>query len=215
MIAAACDGSARSDDPTREAPWWLLIVVGAAIVVLLVAFVRRGSKVPKVNPTSWKTDARTGYANARWLYDAMGEDLAVWRGNALVVTGTTNEKPQPVAASSRFSEHWGALDRRYGEASDALYRLEVGAPDRRSASTALTALTAIRTVRRALDRRADARFGYRTVAASTTNADELAASREQEVRASMELADARRILADALDELAIVAGERSIYGSAG
>jgi hypothetical protein len=218
VVVAACDGT-PSDELDRQAPWWLLIVFAVALVVVFVSLVTRGKKVPQVNPTSWKTDARTGYAAGRWLYDAMGEDLAVWRGNDVAVAEATPGAKQPTRsnavpdAATSLRETWGALDQRYTEASDALYRLEVGAPDRRSSSMALEALSSLRTTRAALDRRADARQAYRAAAAGGAADAELVIAREQEVRASMHLAESRARLSEALGGLATVASDRGRYAS--
>ena len=76
---------APDDEADDETPWWLLLLVLFSLIVIIASLIRRGSrkKVTVVpGAPTWKDHARAGYADARWLYDAMAEDVAVWRGNA-------------------------------------------------------------------------------------------------------------------------------------
>lgn len=197
-VLSACDTSTGSDAEPRQAPWWLLILVLAGLVVILLTIVRRGSRKNRaMDPTSWKADARSGYAHAHWLYDAMSEDLAVQRGNTLF------ESVGDTVSGSSADDRRHAFERRYGEASDSLYRLEVGAPDNRSAAAAHTLITAVITTRKAFDARADARLGYRRSAAAEKDGPDLTEARDREVRTSIALSEARVRFSDALAELSI------------
>lgn len=187
-----------------ETPWWLLLVVLGAFLILIIAFVSRGSKkrlVVAPAPTTWKENARKGYADARWLFDAMSEDLAIWRGNA------TYDSTSAVGATAgtALAETWAQLDARTGKASDSLYALEVTAPDRRTAQAASTAVASMRSVRRSVDDRAEARMNYRTVEAGVDVGQvALQDAREREVRASRNLAEARSAYGAALTSLSTV-----------
>lgn len=198
VALSACDASTGADAEPREAPWWLLILVSVGLIVILMSLVRRGSRKNRaMDPTSWKSDARSGYAHAHWLYDAMSEDLAVSRGNTLF------EPVGDTAATSSANDRWREFDRRYDEASDSLYRLEVGAPDNRSAAAAHTLVAAMTRTRKAFDARADARLGYRRSVAAEGNGSGLADARDREVRTSITLSEARVRFSDALAELSI------------
>jgi len=197
-VLSACDASTGPDAEPRETPWWLLIIVLAGLVVILVTLVRRGSRKNRaMDPTSWKSDARSGYAHAHWLYDAMSEDLAVWRGNTLF------EPERDTVSASSAANRWREFERRYGEASDSLYRLEVGAPDNRSAAAAHTLIAAAMKTRKAFDARADARLGYRRSATTGGDGPDLTEARDREVRTSIALSEARVRFSDALAELSI------------
>jgi len=191
------------DEATGETPWWLLIVVGLGIIILITVFATRGSKkgaVPIAVAPNWKDHARKGYADARWLYDAMGEDLAVWRGNArfddATATGAT-------AGTSR-SETWSQMTDRMMRAADSLYALEAAAPDQRSADLARNAVTTMRSTREVLDARAESRFAYRTTDASEHTDQQLMDAREREVRSSRNLVEARNAFAKALTDLSTI-----------
>jgi hypothetical protein len=187
-----------------ETPWWLLLVVLGAILILIIAFVSRGSKkrlVVAPAPTTRKDNARKGYADARWLFDAMSEDLAIWRGNA------TYDSTSAVGATAgtALAETWAQLDARTGKASDSLYALEATAPDRRTAQAASTAVASMRSVRRSVDDRAEARMNYRTVETGVDVGQvALQDAREREVRASRNLAEARSAYGAALTSLSTV-----------
>lgn len=197
------DTEAPQDDGAAETPWWLLILVGVGIIILITVFATRGSK-KRVAPISagptWKDHARKGYADARWLYDAMSEDLAVWRGNARFEDSTM---VGDTAATAR-AETWSQLSERMTRAADSLYALEAAAPDQRSADLARNAVTAMRLTRDALDARAESRFAYRTMDASQHTNDQLMDSREREVRSSRNLVEARNRYAKALTDLSTI-----------
>ncbi|VAW09099.1 hypothetical protein MNBD_ACTINO01-1531, partial [hydrothermal vent metagenome] len=137
------------DEATGETPWWILIVVGLGLIILITVFATRGSKkgvVPIAVAPNWKDHARKGYADARWLYDAMSEDLAVWRGNARFDDATS---AGATAGTSR-AETWAQLTDRMTRAADSLYALEAAAPDQRSADLARNAVTTMRSTREGL-----------------------------------------------------------------
>jgi hypothetical protein len=195
---------AGDEDSEKETPWWLLLLVLGALLILVVAFVARGSKKSVVvapPPVSWKDNARAGYANARWLYDAMTEDLAVWRGNT-VVDGASETGS---AAATSLANTWQQLDGRMGDASDELYALESSAPDQRTASVAGETISALRALRTTVDARAESRVGYRAAESSDGNDTEvLKEARDREVRTSRNLAEARSALGEALTSLSAV-----------
>ncbi len=194
----------ENGDSESTTPWWLLLVVGGAFLVLIVSFVSRGSKKKVVvgpPPTSWKDSARDGYADARWLYDAMSEDLAIWRGNA---TFDSTAEVGATAATA-LADTWRQLDSRIGRASDHLYSLEAAAPDQRTAQAANSVVASMRSVRTAVDARAEARLNYRTIESRTdTDAVALQDAREREVRAARNLAEARSGYGGALTNLSTV-----------
>ena len=187
------------EEGDEETPWWILILVGIGVLILIVVLVSGGSKQTVVTaaPATWKDNARKGYAEARWLYDAMGEDMAVWRGNAQF-EGTTGV--DATAATNRAAT-WAELQRRQGEASDALYALEASAPDNRSAEAARATITTMRGTRDALDARAEARYSYRKAEAEGAEQSVLSDARDREVRASRNLAESRNGFAKALTDL--------------
>lgn len=182
-----------------ETPWWLLIVIGVALLILIIALVSRGSKKVIVAPqaATWKDNARKGYAEARWMYDAMGEDMAVWRGNAQFDGSTAVDS----SAGTNKAETWSELQKRFGTASDALYALEAAAPDTTSAQAARSTIASMRATRDAVDARAEARFNYRTVESTGSDHEPLVEARDREVRASRNLTDARNSFAKSLTDL--------------
>lgn len=189
------------DDTT---PWWLLVVIGIALLILIIALVSRGSKKTPPQTTStltWKDHGRQGYADARWLYDAMSDDVGIWRGNAqfdgVTAVGAT--------ASTGKAELWNELGPRLDAARSSLYALEAAAPDPQTAQSARATVNTMMAVRTALDARADARAAYRT--AETTAADSpqaLMDARDREVRSSTNLNQARAEFARALTTLSTV-----------
>jgi hypothetical protein len=177
----------------------VLIIVGIGLVLVVSALTRRGSRQAAVTsrPLTWKDNARRGYAEARWLYDALDEDMAVWRGNA---TFDRTADVGATAATSR-AETWGDLQRRQGDASNALYALEAAAPDGRTAEAARRVISTMRTTREMVDARAEARFAYRTADAAGVPPNDLIEARDREVRSSRNLAEARNAYAKALTDL--------------
>lgn len=203
----APDTSAPADsDEASTAPWWILILLGSALLLLIVSFAARGNKDRAVaaappNAKTWKDFARAGYADARWLYDAMGEDIALWRGNAQF-EGTTDVGA--TAGTSR-AETWRELSGRLDRARDNLYALEAAAPDPATAEMARTTVTTMLEVRSALDARAESRFAYRTAeAAGQETPQHLAEARDREVRASTNFNRAKGDYARALTNLSTI-----------
>ena len=194
------------DRDASDAPWWILILVGLGILILVVVFATRGSKdkaaaaAPPPAKT-WKDYARDGYASSRWLYDAMGEDTAVWRGNAQF--DDTTDVGQ--SAGTAKAETWQRLDGRMTSATDNLYSLEAAAPDQRTAQTARNTVNALITTRTALDARAESRFAYRSAERQEHDSTTLMQAREREVRSSRNLVEARNSLALALTDLSTIA----------
>jgi len=192
------------DQEDEDVPWWLLLLIVGAIVILIAAIARGGKRktvhVAAPDP-GWKPNARKGYADARWLYDTMNEDIAIWRGNAQF-DGTT--APGSTADTAK-ADTWQALAGRMDGARDALYGLEAAAPDAQTAQLARAVVSRLNTARETLDARADARHNYRTVAAGSADDPDrgrtLAEARDREVRTGQNLVTARRELADALTHL--------------
>jgi len=150
---------------------------------------------------TWKDHARAGYAESRRLYDSMGEDMAVWRGNAQFDGSTTVGD----TAGTSKAETWAQLSAGITKASDSLYALEAASPDPRTAESARRTVTTMLAVRTALDARAEARFSYRTVEdeADTTTSG-LTEARDREIRASRNLVQARNEFALALTDLSTI-----------
>jgi len=198
------DTTVPAEEGDGTTPWWLLILGLIALVAIIVAFVSRGSKKPVAvvaGALTWKDHARNGYAGARWAYDALSEDIAIWRGNAQF-DGVTSVGQ---TASTGHAETWGELADRINAARDSLYALEAASPDPRTADTARATITAMMGLRDAVDSRAEARFAYRTaesVAGDDPNA--LIEARDREVRASTNYSTARNGLATSLNALAAV-----------
>lgn len=196
---------AADTDESSTAPWWILILIGVALLLLIVSFAARGNKNKVVTATpsvkTWKDFARAGYADARWLYDGMGEDMALWRGNAQF-EGTTDVGA--TAGTSR-AETWRELSGRLDRARDNLYALEAAAPDPATAEMARATVTTMLDVRSALDARAESRFAYRTAeAAATETSSNLTEARDREVRASTNFNRAKSDYAKALTNLSTI-----------
>lgn len=193
------DTTTPDEGAEEETPWWILILVGLGILVIIVMLVRRGSRQTPTAPTplTWKDHARRGYAEARWLYDAMSEDVAVWRGNARF-DGTTD---LDASAGTSRAETWASMSTRLGAASDELYALEAMAPDGRTADAARSTISTMRRTREALDARAEARHAYRVAESEHAPDADLREARDREVRASRNLAEARTAYAGALRDL--------------
>jgi len=197
VLAAACDDAGADDAARERAPWWLLIIVAGGLIIVLVALVLRGAKRDRApDLTIWKNNARTGYAQSRWLYDAMDEDMAVWRGTTMAADTA------PEAAGIGRSRTWADLPKRYDAAKDALYRLEASAPDHRTANAARDIGRALRATRAAFDDRADARLAYLRLETESRDPSAMVSAREREVRTSMRLSEARIEFADAIEHLA-------------
>jgi hypothetical protein len=131
----------------------------------------------------------------------MGEDTAVWRGNAQFDDATDVGK----AAGTAKAETWQRLDGRMTSATDNLYALEAAAPDRHTAQTARNTVNALNATRTALDARAESRFAYRSAETQEHDSATLMQAREREVRSSRNLVEARNALALALTDLSTIA----------
>lgn len=213
VLVAACDrAEAVGDIPaTVETPWWVLIVVAIALLGLIVAFTWRGNREKVVGRTSpnaatWKDHARAGYADARWLYDAMEEDLALWRAN----TQFSQTEDDGISVGTSRAETWQELAARINRTRDHLHVLEATAPDVGTAEVARTTLTTLTAVRTALDARAESRYAYRQVEtapldpATSDARPALIEARDHEIRASTNLNRARSEYATALTALSNV-----------
>ncbi|MCB1247302.1 MAG: hypothetical protein KDB69_08555 [Acidimicrobiia bacterium] len=187
-----------SDEPIERAPWWLLILVVVAVVLIVIALAsgRRPKPVP-VATVSWKDHARMGYAEARWMNDTLTEDLAVWRGNALVDDTTAVGS----TAGTGLAESWAQLAGRMDRCRSHLYALEAAAPDPRSAQSARRAVETVTSLRAAVDARADARAGYRNAEDSGASPEQLIEARDREIRTSTNLHRDREAAATALRDL--------------
>jgi hypothetical protein len=207
-VVALIDEAQPADEGTgEETPWWVLLVTVGGVIVLVgtVAFGGRGKELRVAAPDpGWKPKARSAYAEARWLSDAMTEDLAVWRGNAQF-DGTTAPGS---SAQSAAAETWQALAGRMDRARDALYGLEAAAPNARTAQTARAVAAGLLRARSALDARAEARFHYRTV--DDTSGDEgvprnaVAEARDRELRSAQNLAADNDALAELVVRLSVL-----------
>jgi hypothetical protein len=193
-------------DEEGTTPWWLLILAGVALIALIVAFVSRGSKtqppVPVPGRLTWKDHATAGYAGARWAYDALSEDVAIWRGNAQFEATTEIG----ATAGTTMAETWAQLGPRIDAARESLYALEASSPDPRTAEMARSVITTMLAVRTAVDARAEARYAYRTAEQSATESpSELIEARDREIRSSTNFNSARSDFAEALSRFSTIA----------
>ena len=150
--------------------------------------------------TTWKTQARSGYTDAHWLYDNMTEDLAVWRGNSTYDASTA----APASAASGKADAWNQLTGRMNRATAALYAAKASVQDPQIAATLQAAVNDLNSVRSDLDNRAEARSRARTAEADTS-ADAAPAqgrARSTEQQASQALSTDRNSLAASLTALA-------------
>lgn len=195
------DTTTAGGDGEDTTPWWLLVIIGIALLILIIALVARGSnKTPPsaAGVLTWKDHGRQGYADARWLYDAMSDDVAIWRGNAQF-DGVTEVG---ATASTSKAELWNELGPRLDSARSSLYALEAAAPDPRTAQSAQVTVNTMMGVRSALDARADARAAYRQAEATAAdNPQALMDARDREVRSSTNLNQARAEFSRALTNL--------------
>ena len=184
-----------------EALW---IGLGILLLFLLIGWgmgrSRKSAAAPvaAVPVVAWKDHAQEGYSEARWLYDGLNEDLAVWRGNALF-DGASDAGE---AAGTSLAQTWAQLGGRTDKATDSLYRAEAAAPDQTTAETIRNVVAALQVTRSAVDARAEARFNTRGVDASDQSNAAQAAERER--LASGTLAEARTQLSAALTALSAI-----------
>jgi hypothetical protein len=184
-----------------EAIW---IGLGVLLLFLVIGWLmgrsRKSTPLPAVAApvVTWKDHTREGYSQARWLYDSLTDDLAVWRGNALF-----EGIPDPSAsAGTSLAATWAQLSDRTDKATNSLYRAEAAAPDQMSAETIRNVITALQTSRSAVDARAEARLKSRGVDGSDQAAATQAANRER--LAAGNLTDARAQVAGALTALSAI-----------
>ncbi len=179
---------------------FIAALVGLATLVLVVlgAWSSRNENVAiSATAPSWKERARRAYANARWVYGSLTEDLAIWRGNTRV-DGITD----PGSANATA---WEQLPARMDAALAELDALESAAPDARTAQVARRVVETLKGVRAAIDARVEARVSFRTQVAGPADAPDRQArldeARDRERRASENLAAARAVAAEVLTEL--------------
>jgi hypothetical protein len=178
--------------------------LGLLLIFLLIGWLMGRSRKSAPSPVAtapvvtWKDHIQEGYIHARWLYDHLTDDLAVWRGNALFEEGTDTSPEK----GTSFAATWAQLSDRTDKATDSLYRAEAAAPDPTSAETARNVITALQTSRAAIDARAAARHNSREVDSPEQPAATQAADRER--LASTNLSDARAQLAGALTALSAI-----------
>jgi len=199
----ATEAPAESEDEGLP-PEVIWIGLGLLLIVLLIGWLMGRSRKSTPSPATaapvvtWKDHMREGYSQARWLYDNLTDDLAVWRGNALFEgipdTGAT--------AGTSLAATWAQLSDRTDKATNSLYRAEAAAPDRMSAETIRNVVTALQTSRAAVDARAEARLNSRGVDGSDQMAAAQAADRER--LASGNLTDARAQMAGVLTALSTI-----------
>jgi hypothetical protein len=190
------------DTDTDETPWWVLLIVLGAIFVLVIALLagrRKKTPAAAVEP-AWRTQAQSGYAESRWLYDNLTEQLAIWHGDA-EFEGTIGQ-----ATDTEQARIWGQLAARMDQATADLYALEAAAaPNSPALRAAQSVVGSLKETYAAVIERSDARHGSHGVESGSSEAAEqgaeLAAARDREMRASTALAEARPRLAAALSDL--------------
>ena len=197
--------------PTSETPAedesetnWLLLIGLFLLAFLLIGMImgrsRKNAAVPLPVSTerTFKDYVRDGYSEARWLFDGLTDELAIWRGNALYDHRTGADD----SAGTAMLATWSQLDDRMNQAKDELYRAEAAAPDQNTAQMIRATILAVGETRTAVDARAEARLSTR----QTESADQaaLAEAGERERLSSANLAEKRQKLNDALVALSAV-----------
>ena len=192
------------DTGEDETPWWVLLIVLGGLFILIVALLAGRRRKPKsaCAVPAWRTHARSGYAEARWLSDNMTESLAIWRGDSEHEGGDGS-----TATDAANAKVWDQLSGRKERAEAELYALEAASGP---GSTALEAsqltTAALDDTYAALTERSDARAAYLAAAKSSdAEGESLTAARDREVRAAGKLTAARQQLASALAKLKPVA----------
>lgn len=192
------------DTSGEETAWWVLLIVLGGLFILIVALLAGRRRKPKSTAAvpAWRTHARTGYAEARWLADNMTEDLAIWHGDALY-----EERDDSAATDAANAKIWDQISTRKQRAADELYAFEAASgPGSQALKASQQTTTALNDTYTALTERSDARVAYRTVAESEDPAgDSLTPARDREVRASGKLSAAREQLATGLAALKPIA----------
>ena len=197
--------------PTSETPAedesetnWLLLIGLFLLAFLLIGMImgrsRKNAAVPLPVSTerTFKDYVRDGYSEARWLFDGLTDELAIWRGNALYDHRTGADD----SAGTAMLATWSQLDDRMNQAKDELYRAEAAAPDQNTAQMIRATILAVGETRTAVDARAEARLGTRQTESADQSA--LAEAGERERLSSANLAEKRQKLNDALVALSAV-----------
>lgn len=190
------------DTDTGEAPWWVLLIVLGAMFILVIALLAGRRKKPPATAVvpAWRTQAQSGYAESRWLYDNLTEQLAIWHGDA-EFEGTVGQ-----ATDAEQARIWGQLAARMDQATADLYALEAAAaPNSPALRAAQGAVGSLKETYAAVIERSDARHASHAAESGSSQVAEqdvdLAAARDREMRASTALAEARPRLAAALTDL--------------
>ncbi len=183
--------------------------LGVLLLILCIVLIAHGSRSrlssADRSPATGlaRSQARAGYAEARWLQGAMTDHLGIWRGNARF----GEAHGIPLDSASAQATTWAQLSQRIGTASESLYAAEAGAPDPNSAAVASHTVEPLNSFRSSLDARADVRFGYRTAEEEATGEDRTQAldqARDREQRASATLAENRSGLSEAMTGLSAI-----------
>jgi hypothetical protein len=185
------------DDSGDETNWVFLIglfLVAFLLVGMIIGRSRKKTPVPVAASTkkTFKDYARDGYSDARWLFDGLTDELAIWRGNALHEHRTATDD----SAGTALMATWSQVDHRMSQATDQLYRAEAAAPDQNTAEMVRTTISTLGETRSAVDARAEARLSTRQTEATDQVA--LAKAAERERLASTKLTESRQKLNDAL-----------------
>ena len=201
--APAATDSHEAEDGDSSILWFVaLAILGFLLVGILIGRGRKDKTPPPMAVDAkegFKDFLRSGYSEARWLLDAMTEDLAIWRGNALFEGRTGVDD----SAGTAMADNWAQLDDRMGRSTDQLYRAEASAPDQASAATVRVTIDALNSIREKIDARAEARFNTRGVDESDQFAFSEAGERER--LASSNLGEAHQSLSDALLAVSAIA----------
>jgi len=188
--------SADTEEGNSSILWFVaLAILGFVLIGTLIGRGRKDNPPPPVAAGAkegFRDFVRGGYSEARWLADAMTEDLAIWRGNALFEGRTGIDD----SAGTAMSDNWAQLDDRMGQATDQLYRAEASAPDQTSSATVRATIDALNGARGGVDARAEARFNTR--GADESDQFAIAEAGERERLASSNLSEAHQKLSDAL-----------------
>lgn len=182
-------------------PFLGLFLLGFLLIGILIGRSRKKKAatpppVPVTEKMGFKDYARDGYSESRWMLDALSDELAIWRGNALFDGSTGPED----SAGTALASTWAQLDDRMNRAVDQLYRAEASAPDQNTSQLVRTTVDALHATRSAVDARAQARFNTR----QTEDQFAMAEAGERERLASSNLAQASQGLNDALLALSAV-----------
>ncbi len=147
----------EDEEDSGISPTVFLVIIGIVVLLIVLGWLLGRSRKPPVPvaaaPTSqtWQDHLRAGYQDARWLYDGMNEDVAIWRGNTMA-------DPNAAGASTDLADRWNQVDPRMNRARDNLYSAEASAPDQHTADTIRGVITSLNGLRSAVDARANARF---------------------------------------------------------